>query len=293
MGASTTHHLPKLTSAHCSNKGHHLSIHTYAVTKLLMAYSEMTTATNYPTQEAGGPTVYVMMDKDNRKNTFAMKTAKGLSVTQITLGVISILCQGILIFLYQTYNELYDNIAGIGEGIYCGVFFLIAGCLGLLSSRKPSTCNISAFMTLSIIASVFGAAQIIIASFNLIGVRFHGYYGPADDVQVAKVVLFSIMILAGLVEGIIAIISSAVCCRGSCCTGGPASGQVVYLSQGPAAQSAPQGQVVYLSRGPAAQTTPQPRYQTLSKPPSYGDVVQHQLETKDTQKYDSGNYMRF
>jgi len=276
-------------------------------------------ATNYPTQEAGGPTVYVMMDKDNKKNTFAKKTAKGLSITQITLGVTSILCQIILIFLLKTYPVTYENIAGIGEGIYCGVFFLIAGCLGLLSSRKPSTCNISAFLTLSIIASLFGAAQLILASFNLIGVssyesnyvssydsncdssydyracpEFDNYdYGSTDGVQAAKVVLFSIMILAGLVEGIIAIISSAVCCRGCCCTGGPTAGQVVYLSQGPAAQTTPQGQVVYLSQGPAAESTPQPRDQTLSQLPSYGDVVQHQLETKDTQKYDSGNYMRF
>jgi len=261
-------------------------------------------ATQLPTtaQEVGGPTVYVMMDKDTNTSSFAKKTAKGLSIAQITLGVISMLSQIILICLHEAYPGSYERIAGAGEGIYCGVFFVIAGCIGLLASRKPSTCNISAFLTLSILASLFSAAQIILASFNLLGVAtsrsyYYGYHRTTypSSVSGAKIGLFGAMILAALAEGVIAIISSAVCCRGCCCTGGPSSGQVVYLSQGATAPSAPQ---VPVQLGFMPQPVPVIGHQAtvgqnLSQLPSYGDVVQEQLEVKEPQKSGSAGYVRF
>jgi len=225
-----------------------------------------------------GPTVYVMVDKENKakENKFSKKTAKGLSNAQITLGAISIFSQILIIILASIYPSRsyysYENICGIGEGIYCGVFFVIAGSLGLLASRKASNCNISAFLTLSIIAAVFGALQVSLASVNLIGATSADYAGGA------KIGLFSAMIISGFAEFVVAIISSAFCCRGCCCTGGSASGQVVYLSQGEV-EGAPtqslEGAQIPVPMAYLPRTLPVigGLGQKQSELPSYGDVV--------------------
>jgi len=260
----------------------------------------VTMTTQLPVQDPPlGPTVYVMMDKHSTSNTFAKKTAKGLSIAQISLGVTSFVCQVLLIILSSTNpSGFYEHLAGIGEGIYCGIFFILAGCLGLVACRKSSTCSITAFMTLSIIASIFSAAQIILASFNLLGVTmsrgyyYDDYYREGTAARSAKIGLFGAMILAGLAEGVLAIVSSAVCCRACCCSGGTRQGQVVYLPQGhlPIAQG-------HLPQAPIAQTTVErvvvPETATLSDLPSYKEVVQEQLQVKQSHKSTSGGYARF
>jgi len=245
-----------------------------------------------------GPTVYVMVDKENKakENKFAKKTAKGLSIAQITLGATSIFSQILIIILSSIYPSRsyysYENICGIGEGIYCGVFFVIAGSLGLLASRKASNCNISAFLTLSIIAAVFGALQVSLASVNLIGAT------GADYAAGPKIGLFSAMIISGFAEFVVAIISSAFCCRGCCCTGGPTSGQVVYLSQGEV-EGAPtqslEGAQIPVPMAYLPRTLPVigALGQEQSELPSYGDVVHEELEVKETQQTKSGRYERF
>jgi len=273
----------------------------------------VTMTTQLPVQDRVGPTVYVMMDKHSTRNTFANKTAKGLSIAQITLGVISFVCQVLLIILSNTNpSGFYEHMAGIGEGIYCGIFFILAGCLGLLACRKSSTCSITAFMTLSIIASIFSAAQIILSSFNLLGVTisrgyyYDDYYREGTAARSAKIGLFGAMILAGLAEGVLAIVSSAVCCRACCCQGGTRQGQVVYLPQGqlplaqghlPLAQGhlpLAQGQ---LPQAPIGETTVErvvvPEAVTESDLPSYKEIVQEKLQVKLSHKSTSGGYARF
>lgn len=244
-----------------------------------------------------GPKVYVVVDKDRKDNRFAKKTAKGLSITQITLGATSILSQILLILLASLYPSRsgyydYENIAGIGEGIYCGVFFVIAGSLGLLASRKPSNCNISAFMTLSILAAIFSAVQISVASVNLTSLVV-GYRAQAVGVKIG---LFSAMIMSGLGEFVVSIICAAVCCRACCCSGGgPARGQVVYLSQGEATDQSLEGAnaQIPVQMGYIPQTIVGGLEQKQSELPSYGDVVHEELEVKETQTNKSGGYERF
>ena len=210
-----------------------------------------------PIQGTGGPTVYVMEDEKQKETLFAKKAASALSIVQILLGIISIICQFVIIIVLHTnphcgpqsdYSNEYryssycydrDYIAGVGEGIYCGIFFIIAGGLGLLASHKTSTCNISAFMILSIFASIFSAILIIISSIHLI-VASVGNRIQAPELKTA---MFSIMVLSGVVEGVVAIICAAVCCRAWCCTGGGAMGRVVYIAQGQDGSGATAGQI--------------------------------------------------
>merc|ERR1712038_31652 len=133
----------------------------------------------------GGP-VYIVIDREDNKQEkqFAKKTSKILAIIQIVLGAVSIFCQiGIIIERHVENNEYYNQNRSdywryyshhiiTGEGIYCGIFFIIAGILGVVASRKSTTCNISAFLVLSIIASLFAATQYIFSVINTIMV-FH------------------------------------------------------------------------------------------------------------------------
>merc|ERR1719229_238292 len=118
------------------------------------------------------------------------------------------------------YRRYYSRHVITGEGIYCGIFFLIAGILGVVAGRKSTTCNISAFLVLSIIASLFAATQFIFSVINTILV-FHA--------DLTLTLVFLVLALTALTEGVVAIVCSALCCGACCCGAGPRSGQVLYL----------------------------------------------------------------
>jgi len=186
------------------------------------------------------PAIYLALDKNKPSNEerFAKKTAKILSIIQIILGIISILAQSILIMIYYSARHSY---AGIGEGIFCGIFFIIAGTLGIVAARKPSTCGISAFMVLSIIASLFSAVLLIMSSIKV----FFKLILAAES----HITMFSaIMLICAITEGVVAIICSAICCRSCCCNKGGSASQVVYLPGG-LPQEGSQNSVMHLNQG--------------------------------------------
>merc|ERR1712080_733152 len=129
-----------------------------------------------------------------------------------------------------------------------------------------------------------------------------------------KMGMLSIMVLAGVVEMIVAIVCAAICCGACCCPGnGSSAGRVVYLAQGEngagmgpvqmagnvpiqMAGSVPiqmAGNVpVQVACLPQANPVNGVLGQTLNELPSYGDVVRgEEQETKE--KYGKGGYMKF
>jgi len=224
-----------------------------------------------PTQDPAGPVVYVRVDQKLQNVTsdsFAKKSAKGLSIAQISLGSATMLCQFLIIIISTTYTQKYrENICGMGEGMYCGFFYVIAGILGLSATRKPSRCNITAFMILSIIAAVFSGIHILISSINLMGnTRYNGYNEPIG--RRYNQVLFVAMILSALAEGVISVICATLCCRAYCCC---CSRPEVYLTQGPGPVEEGPAQVpvqLGLNPVPVIQTF----NQKINQPPSYAEV---------------------
>merc|ERR1712038_102290 len=181
----------------------------------------------------GGP-VYIVIDREDNKQEkqFAKKTSKILAIIQIVLGAVSIFCQiGIIIERHVENNEYYNQNRSdywryyshhiiTGEGVYCGISFIIAGILGVVASRKSTTCNISAFLVLSIIASLFAATQFIFSVINT-SLVFHA--------DLILTLVYIVLTISALAEGVVAIVCSALCCGACCCSGaGPRSGQVLY-----------------------------------------------------------------
>ena len=93
----------------------------------------------------------------------------------------------------------------------------IRDSLGIVASRKSTTCNITAFLVLSIIASLFAAYQFVSSTLSTIWV-FQGHF-----------LISIILLIIGLAEGVIAIVCSALCCGACCCGAGASSGQVLYM----------------------------------------------------------------
>ena len=96
--------------------------------------------------------------------------------------------------------------AYIGTGLWTGVFFAIAGAVGLMASQRPSYSMVTAFMVLSIIASLFTLPLIVISGIGMGGYRGHGIWRFWSGIQ----------LLTGLAEAIVAITTAAYCCRVTC-----------------------------------------------------------------------------
>uniref|UniRef100_H2YGQ9 Uncharacterized protein n=1 Tax=Ciona savignyi TaxID=51511 RepID=H2YGQ9_CIOSA len=161
----------------------------------------------------------------------------GLSVTETVLGALSILFGIVVVSLnggsrYRSYSYSYyysySYTTGVGEGIWCGIWILIAGILGIAASRtKTKSCLIHCHMGFAITAAVFAASQVIASSILAI------VYRSSAQVGVSIVIA-----IAGFVAFIICIVSASYCCSlytaltgGSSCCGTGCCGDEVVLRQ--------------------------------------------------------------
>ena len=159
-------------------------------------------------------------EKERIEKLFPKKTMKDLSTAQLIFAGIAALAQvhTTLIFKFFTENIMILNLlkviliangeAYIGTGIWTGFVFAIAGGVGLMASQRPSYSMITAFMVLSIIASIFALILIVVSG---IGMGSYSYRSRSSSRF-----LFGMELLIGLAEGIVAITTAAFCCRVTC-----------------------------------------------------------------------------
>jgi len=141
-------------------------------------------------------------DGDHFKKFFPKKAVMGMSVAMIIAGALSAVLQIPLIF--QSHIHIL-------QGIWCGLFFIMTGGLGMAAASKPSDCSIITLMVFSIISAVMAVARMV---FDALG---------ADDAnspwryQVGDVWLYSFLFILGLAGAIISIVLSSYTCRAVCC----------------------------------------------------------------------------
>ncbi|XP_070536809.1 membrane-spanning 4-domains subfamily A member 18-like [Ptychodera flava] len=169
----------------------------------------------------------IILQTSNQQNQgqgfgFPHKTVAGIGITQIILGVVSIVAGIVVIFGYCTLHES-------GVGIWCGVFILVTGALGCLSASKQSIGPIVASMVLSIInATVFCPTLLILSSIAV---------GVAYDDSDACIAAGSIMIIVAVLSAILSIINSVYSCMGCCCKNRETQ-QIIYVTTGEGAMGA-------------------------------------------------------
>jgi hypothetical protein len=216
-------------------------------------------------QQQSGVLFYLQNGVRNKgehyKKNYPINIIRGLAITQIIVAFIAALTQIIGIAQDFERNE-------IGTGIWSGLFFALAGALGIFSASKPTKCTVISFMVFNIISSLFALILVIFASIGLGNTRCYNYYYrdnyKCPDYSFAKAVL-SIQVLIALIELAVSVVSAAVCCRAVCCrTKKP--GQVHF--QGQALQA---GNVEHAGF-PVAQTVMMPVASEAAMHPEDGDL---------------------
>ena len=61
--------------------------------------------------------------------------------------------------------------SAIGQGIWCGVFFIITGGLGMAAANNPSDCSIMTLMVFSIISAVMGVPHMVLDALGAVLVQ--------------------------------------------------------------------------------------------------------------------------
>nr|XP_006825658.1 PREDICTED: uncharacterized protein LOC102806397 [Saccoglossus kowalevskii] len=145
---------------------------------------------------------------------FAHKTAKAFGICQIIFGGLA------MIFGFVAIS-LNNVMANGGVPIWCGALFIVTGIIGVVSSVQKTTGIIVASMVMSIISATFSGTVLLIISSIACGLERYEYcyyYHQSCDNGVRKrQIIDGMVILLSIVEAIIAIINSALCCRAVCC----------------------------------------------------------------------------
>lgn len=210
----------------------------------------------YPTTQPGplpGPYVVqspgvVTVNDNSHPATKNRSIFLGIGIIEIIIGVLC-LALGIAVLLL-VYPYSY-----VGSGVWGGIWYIIAGCLGIASGVRPSNCNIIAGLVITILTSLVAFSSIIIDSTAAV-------FYAALWYQNVMVGLHGTLAFLAFVEFIIAIVHSAYCCGSGC--GNRSQGQVLAtttvmtvptMQQG--YQQPPPGQM-YTNWNAQPQQTPQP-----------------------------------
>ena len=176
-------------------------------------------------------------EKERIEKLFPKKTMKDLSTAQLIFAGIAALAQVHTTLIFKFFAEnimilhllkvilIANGEAYIGTGIWTGFVFAIAGGVGLMASQRPSYSMITAFMVLSIIASIFALILIVVSG---IGMGRYSYRSRSSSRF-----LFGMELLIGLAEGIIAIITAIFCCRVNCSKSPHRHTNVAFTTAGP------------------------------------------------------------
>ncbi|XP_078494816.1 uncharacterized protein LOC100182868 isoform X1 [Ciona intestinalis] len=174
----------------------------------------------------------------------------GLAITETILGVLSIVLGIVLVanknevpvtvchyYPVSTCRVLFTlYFPKSGEGLWTGVWVLIAGILGIFASRnRPSSSVINAHMGLSITAAVFSLGQVV-AGIVLAFYTANVVYLRTTIVLAAfgfiSFVLCIVSASFGCPHHTVAI-GSVSCCGAGCCETDGSNPQAVYVQQPP------------------------------------------------------------
>ncbi|XP_070581763.1 membrane-spanning 4-domains subfamily A member 4D-like [Ptychodera flava] len=133
---------------------------------------------------------------------FAHKASSGFGIYQMVLGIILILLG--IVEIAAGYPPF------VCSPIWCGIFIIVTGSLGIVASRRKTKRMIIATLTCCIIAASLSGGLVL--PMSLTTTVFEGL-----DYEVAACVVDAIITLVALVECVIAIIHSVVCCQAVCC----------------------------------------------------------------------------
>lgn len=170
------------------------------------------------------PSIPAIKARDRHKNALFR-----MGITECVMGGLSLVFAIATISMDLTGtgspHALFNSVAlftYISPGLWCGIFILVTGILGVRAKKNPSGCVYSANMALSIVTAIFTAIGVWVS-----------IVATTSSSDVPRLVtlhaLITVMIGGGF---IISIVHSAFCCARLC---GKRNhpGTVVYITQPP------------------------------------------------------------
>jgi len=154
-------------------------------------------------------------EKDHIMKVFPKKYILAFSIIQLSCAVLAAILQLCLI----GSDRRFSIVSGVGTGLWAGFFFGISGGVGLLVVQRPSRSTIIAFMILSIISTLFVLPLLVFAGIGFGERRRSNYF---------SITCYGIQMLVGLLQGVIAITTSAFSCRAVCCGRKQYPGAVIF-----------------------------------------------------------------
>ena len=233
--------------------------------------------------------IYIVIENTRKtpKERYKKKAVKALSVLHIVSGCLAISVAGFMFILKSGYQKNEEPFITVGEGMFCGLIFLITGIIGLNSIKRTTYCKITASLVLSIFSSLSGFIMIVISLATMHWSVYKGYSpGIASHV---------LLVFCGLFELVVGIVTSSFSCHAccGCCgavEGGRAGGNsVVYVPT----KNEGEARVVHLNMSSLQNTD-----QITGNPPPLTHSLTDQtilMEEKEgkEEKTPTGGYSRF
>jgi len=150
-------------------------------------------------------------DKKSIKKSYKSKAATVIGILHIVCGVLAFSAN---VGLFFTEPSVRFHIGIFATGIWSSIFFLISGGLSICSGRNSTGCLVIGTMVMSILSAISAGILIIFSGIGL-GVPECDYRSPCNELGFDK--LHGLELVAGIVEMVIAITSSALSCKATCC----------------------------------------------------------------------------
>ncbi|XP_070539990.1 uncharacterized protein [Ptychodera flava] len=141
------------------------------------------------------------------RQSFPEHTIIALSICQIVLG-------GLAVILGIVTLVIGCQLSYIGAGMWCGILFIVSGCIGLVSARKKTRAMIIASMVLSIVSASLSVAVLGVISIVATTGENDAYAYTSTG---GRIVVDVFLVLVAISEATVAAISAACCGRLVCC----------------------------------------------------------------------------
>ena len=137
---------------------------------------------------------------------YKKRPLKIISCVHLAIGIIAIIAE--ITRMSASSNHEGETILSLGEGFYCGVIFLLTGLVGFLTISATSSCKVKAFLVLSIFCSICGGWLLAVSGCIILGPITYGH--------ALAILIHAVLIVCGLTELVLGIVSSSYSCK-TCC----------------------------------------------------------------------------
>lgn len=184
--------------------------------------------------KAGNPVqpIYIVVQKSSNKESLKKSYKSGAATI---IGIIHIVCGlvafGANITLLILLNNF--NLGVFGTGIWSSVFFFISGGLSIGSGKTPNTCLVVSTMVMSIFSAISAGILVIFSGLGLGIDECSSYYRNCNETALQAMHL--LQLLAGISVMLMAITSSILSCKATCCRDKlvtPSPYRVMYRPEG-------------------------------------------------------------